>query len=297
MAKGTKKVAAKAAPVKENAKAAPSKNPPKGGGKHSIKQAPVVPVKHLTGTELIERQRRAKFEKKLEKGKPVKTSEVKKYLLPELMKMYAVTVDPLNEYVCNISFLSKLSRPEMFEFISNIIASITENSTFYPTPAPALSAITDEIGYYTTARSNGKTTLANEHLANIKYLMRQLAIYVANTCGNLLSTLECSGFIANKKTRGPSKDMYQVVIRSAKDTNMIGTGEATYDEMPGATLYNGQWCLRNVEGAPMNAVSGSVGVKMDFEGLPSKDWVLLFVRAKGPKGTGNWSDGFPFFPR
>ena len=296
MAKGTKKVAAKAAPVKENAKAAPSKNPPKGGGKHSIKQAPVVPVKHLTGTELIERQRREKFEKKLEKGKPVKTSEVKKYLLPELIKMYAVTVDPLNEYVCNIGFLNKLSRPEMFEFIANIIASLTDNA-FYTTPSPALSAITDEIGFYNTAKANKQTTLANEHLANIKYLMKQLAIYVANTCGNLLSTLESSGFIANKKTRGPSKNMYQVVIISAKDTNMIGTGEATYDEMLGATLYNGQWCLRDVEDAPMNAVSGSVGVKMDFEGLPSKEWVLLFVRAKGPKGTGDWSYGFPFFPR
>jgi hypothetical protein len=296
MATNKKSTAAKAAPENENAEDSPSKNPPKGLGKHSIKPEPFTKAPNLTGSELIERQRRAKFEKKLEKGKPVKLSEVKKYLLPELMLMYAVSVDPLNTYVCNISFLNDLSRPEMFEFIANIIASLTDND-FYTTPSPALSVITLEIGYYNAAKADGKTTLANEHLVNIKYLMRQLAIYVANTCGDLLSTLESSGFIANKKTRGPSKDMNQVVIRSAKDTSHIGTGEATYDAMPGASFYNGKWCLRDVEDAPMNNVAGSVGVKMEFDELPSKEWVLLFVRAKGPKGAGDWSEGFPFFPR
>ena len=286
----------KIAPAKKKTVAAPKTNSPKGLGKHSNKPAPYEKSIPMTGMELLERQRKAKFDKKMEKGKPIKKSEVIKYLLPQLMLMYAVSVDPLNKYVCNLGFLYKLTRPEMFEFISNIIASITDNP-FFTTPSPALSVIEAEIGFYDDAKSKGKTTLANEHLANIKYLMKQLAIYVANNSGNLLSTLQSSGFIANKLTKGASKDMNQVVIRSAKDTHLIGTGEATYDAMPGATLYNGQWCLRDEIDAPMNSVAGSVGVKMDFDGLPSKEWVLLFVRAKGPKGKGDWSDGFPFFPR
>jgi hypothetical protein len=184
----------------------------------------------------------------------------------------------------------------MFTFIANIISCMTDND-FYPTPSPALDVITTEIGYYNTAKSNKQTELANEHLANIKYLMRQLAIYVANTCGNLLSTLESSGFIANKKTRGASKEMTKVVIRGAKDTNHAGTGEATYDAVPGAAFYGGQCCLRDVEDAPMVPVAGAKGIKMKFPGLTSDVWYLLFVRAIGPLDDGDWSDGFPYLPK
>jgi hypothetical protein len=290
-----KKTVVKAATAKEKVKVPLPKNTPAGTGKKNQKGSEDNHTKPLKGAALRDKQKKANTDKKRERVSKPAVIEKKKYTLSELMLIYAVAVDPANKYVVNLAFIN-YNHPDFFEFITNVFASLKDND-FYPTPSPALAVILEQIGFYRKAIIDKKYQAAFEFYANIQYLMKQLAIYVANNCGNLLSTLEDSGFIANKLKRGASKEMSQVVIRSAKDTSHIGTSEATYDEMPGVSFFNGKWCLRDVEGAPMNHVAGSLGIKMEFDELPSKEWVLLFVRAVGPKGKGDWSDGFPHFPR
>jgi hypothetical protein len=295
LATAKKKNGLKAAATKGKMKAPLLKNPPKDLGKKKVKDVPLKHVKRLSGSEIIEKQGKANADKKRDSASIPVNKVKEKYTLSELILLYAVAIDPANKYIVNLAFIN-LKHPDFFEFITNVLASLKDND-FYPTPSPALDVINEQIEFYYKAKSIGKTQLANEFYANIQYLMKQLAIYVANNCNNLLSTLENSGFIANSLKRSASKDMKQAVISSAKDTKHLGISEATYDDMPGVSFFNGKWCLRDVEDAPMNHVAGSLGVKMDFDELPSKEWVLLFVRAVGPKGPGDWSDGFPHFPR
>ncbi len=249
----------------------------------------------VTGEQLRAQQMERKYAAKAAKAAaPVKAKKII-YSPDEILLAYALTVSGLNVYKVNLGFL-RLSRPDFFEFIGNVFSMMNGNS-HYPTPSPTIAAIQTEIGLYNAAKALKQTTAANQHLANIKYMMKQLGIYVANTCTNDLPILQSSGFIANKLKPGPSKLIGKGVIRDVKKTNHSGECIAIVDAVPGANFYKGSWCLADVLPVVMHYTRGGAGVKVKFKSLPINVNINLYVTASGPLEDGDPSDPKPYSAR
>jgi len=201
----------------------------------------------------------------------------------------------LNVYKVNLGFL-RYSRPDFFEFIANVFY-MTVHSGNYPTPSPTIASIEDEVTLYIAAKGDKNTSGANQHLANIKYLMKQFAIYIANSCDDDLPTLESSGMIANKLGPGPKKLIGKAVIVEVKETLRSGEAIASVRKVPGANFYKGYWRLASDPEGELTATRGGAGVKVKFKDLPVNEDVLLYVVASGPLEDGDMSDPKPYSPR
>ncbi len=170
----------------------------------------------ITGEELIAKQQQRKEEAKAAKALKNERTKEKLYSPDEKTLTYVVVLSGLNIYTANLAFL-RFPRPDFFEFITNVFAMMIENSN-YPSPTPAIVTVQNEVKLYFTARGNKDTDVANQHFANIKYMMKQLGIYVANNCGNDLPAFNSSGFVSNKLKPGPMKSIGKAVIKNVKDT-------------------------------------------------------------------------------
>jgi hypothetical protein len=254
-----------------------------------------APGEGMTGKEMIAKQKEDKLAKKVKLLTPAK-KKTKVYKVEDKFLVYALVLSGLNVYKCNLGFLI-LSRALFFEFINNVFSMLTRNIAVYPTPSPTIVAIQAEMTLYYAAKAAKDTATANQHLANIKYMMKQLAIYVANTCGNDLPTLEKSGFIANKLGPGPQKEIGQAVIREIKASLHTGKFSAVVDKVDGANYYRGYWRPADDPEAPLTATRGGAGVKVLFEGVPANIPVLLYVIASGPLEDGDISPEYPYTSR
>lgn len=249
----------------------------------------------MTGKEMLAKQKEDKAANKVKLLTPAKRKN-KTYKVDEKFLVYALVLSGLNVYKCNLGFLY-LSRALFFEFINNVFSMLTRNIAVYPTPSPTIVAIQAEMTLYYAAKAAKDTATANQHLANIKYMMKQLAIYVANTCDNDLPTLEKSGFIANKLGPGPQKEIGQAVIREVKASLHTGKFSAIVDKIDGANYYRGYWRLASDPEGELTATRGGAGVKVLFEGLPANEPLLLYVIASGPLEDGDISAAFPYTSR
>src|ERR1035437_4066715 len=156
---------------------------------------PLQKVKRSSGSE---RKRRIIAAK--EKGSILKRAK------DAIVKAFTITTT--NVYTVNLGF-QKLGRAKYFTYINKVINLMT-TSTHYPAPFPTLIIINDMIDLYNNAHDSKDYTNADIYLAQIKLLMKQLCIYIANTCTNNLSILQSVGVTANKLTRGAKFRMNKV---------------------------------------------------------------------------------------
>jgi hypothetical protein len=217
------------------------------------------------------------------------TEKEKEDLLEAVRKQLNNTVQSMgfNVYKVNLDFL-KLGRAEFIQYINNALSSLTDNAA-YPTPMPALSIINNMISLESIARSDKTYEQANIYLSDIKDLMRQLCIYIANTCGNNVIKLRSAGVQENKKPGGKRKKAGKAEIIDVKDTNYSGCPKVKVKTMKGMQGLLGRWMLKDVEGATWQPATFSLGKSIIFTDLPIGATVWLQVRFKSSMGYGDWS--------
>lgn len=249
----------------------------------------------ITGEQLRAQLLQNKIDKKdliaLPKGKRV----VEKHVLSEEMLAFTIIVDPLNIYKANLGFL-KYNRPDFWVFTNNILTKMTAN-THLPLPLPAPADIQVEIGLFNVAKAARLTSVANTHLANVKYMMKQLGIWVANNCGNNFDVFTTSGYIANQLKPGPTKEIGQAKITGVNETLVSGNFYAIVNEVPGANFYKGYWTKAGEAFNILNPTRGGKGVRVKYKGLTKNVPVDLYVVASGPENDGDPSNPYPYTPR
>ncbi|MEI6815599.1 MAG: hypothetical protein WCL14_03230 [Bacteroidota bacterium] len=220
---------------------------------------------------------------------------VKRQLPQHNLDMEVMVASPLNIYKANLKFTTQ-SRPIFFNFMTNVWARLLGNPSFPAPPVTSVVYAAEKI-LYDNAKAAKNTVGADQHLANLIYMAKQNAVYIANSCGNSLDTFNTSGYVANKTTRAPAQRMAKVVVRGCRDTRRSGEAMITMAAVPGAQYYQGCWCLASDVARVMHNVKGSKGIKMLFSGLPKGADVLLFAWATGPLDEGDLSNAFPWMAR
>lgn len=238
----------------------------------------------------------------LNKANKVELGTSKRIKPSPLLLKKAIAVNPLNKFKANLGFY-RSTRAKCFAFISNVFACMRNNTNF-ETPSPAISDIEDEIKLYYKTYGVGNSSVSDKHYANIVYMVKQLGVYVANTCGNNSRVFLGSGFKPNKPNTRLKTKMSKIKIKKVKDTKKSGEATVTVERMIGVMFHECQYqevyvdevTLKETLG-PMIRVPGRTGLKQKFTGLPIGKNVLLYVRAIGPVDEGDWSSGYPWIPR
>ena len=242
---------------------------------------------------MVKQTEKQRLTAKVLKKTPAKV-KTKRGVVKHNLDLPLTLASPLNTLKVNLDFLT-YSRPLYFEFQSEVLDGLTDNANF-TTPEPALSVITDEKVLYDIAHGDGLTLAANQHLANMKYAMKQLGVYVANECDNDEVIFATSKFIPNALKPGPSVEIGKAVIRGIRDTRVSGNIIVTVAKVEGANFYKGFWKLVSDPDGPWNQTRGGAGVKVKFNGLPTEP-LDVYVVASGPLNDGDPSDTKPYTPR
>jgi len=208
----------------------------------------------------------------------------KKFITPAKQSILS---DPLNYFTTNLGFLI-LKRSLFFSFVTGVLTKMRTNIN-YPIPDPPLSDIDDTIDNFKKAKASRQTSLALTYYKDIKKLMKQLAIYVANNCGNDENVFKSSGFKYNSKKKRKSPRIKGVKIKKLRDSKRSGQVIACYDAIDGAGFYEGRWKLKGEPDSAYRYGTTSLGLKMLFDELPIMNEVDIQVRACGAKEKGNWS--------
>jgi hypothetical protein len=227
----------------------------------------------------------------------VKTTKkkVRKVLPPPNLKMKLLVASPLNEYTASVGYCSK-GRGKYFEMMDLIWADLLDNAS-YPALPVSNADWTAEKLLYTTAKSAGKTVIADQHYSNLLLMSRQNGIYVANVCGNDLGVFLSSGYTPINQSRTPKQRMSKGIIKSCKDTRKSCEATITVEKIAGVQFNNICWCLADDIDRVMTQGKGGRGLKLTFVDLPKGTEVLLFTWPTGPLDEGDLSTGFPWLPR
>ena len=189
--------------------------------KTNVKPAVKIPTAEeqkvsITGAQLRALQQERRSKGLLPDAPKLGKEKKEKYVLSEKMLSYTIIVDPLNIYSANLGY-RRYNRPDFWEFTTNVLTKMTGN-THLPLPLPAPADIQVEIGFFNVAKAARLTSVANTHLFNVKYMMKQLGIWVANNCGNDFDVFTTSGLIANQLKPGPTKEIGQAKITGVNET-------------------------------------------------------------------------------
>jgi len=195
----------------------------------------------------------------------------------------AFTITTTNVYTVNLGF-QRLSRAKYFTYINKVL-NLMSTSTHYPTPFPTLITINDMIDLYNNAHDSKDYINANIYLAQIKLLMKQLCIYIANTCTNDLAILESVGVTANKLTRGPKFKMTKVLNVVFSDNGHPGNIVAKYLAVEGAQGYIARGRVTGGGGA-YTIIGTKKGLKMVITGLTPGVFYDIQIFADGSLGEG-----------
>ena len=193
-----------------------------------------------------------------------------------------------------INFLRTDSDSTLVTDAETIVTSMTNNSA-YPTPSPALAAITTAINDFSVAINNaadGGTTLTAIKKAKrsaLCTLLRHLASYVHVACNADMAALLSSGFPIQKPTRTPAG------ILPAPATPVLKTGSRTGDlvaitsPVQNAYAYNWRVALSSAPGDYEQEIQATAA-SVTFSGLTPGELYLVDVNALGSAGPSDWSD-------
>jgi hypothetical protein len=169
------------------------------------------------------------------------------------------------------------------------------NNAAYPSPSPALAAITTATNDFATAIANAAnggtdlTVIKNQKRAALGALIRQLASYVHVACNGDLATLLTSGFPIQKPTRTP------VGVLPAPATPVLSlgarTGElnASTSPIPNGYTYNWRVALASAPTVYVQETQ-TTAARDVIEGLTPGQIYLVDVNVVGSAGPSDWSD-------
>lgn len=194
----------------------------------------------------------------------------------------------------SISFLNSDSDSKLITSTDTIVTAMTDNDS-YPTPAPALAAVTTARNDFATALANAAegglslTALKNEKRAALVALLRQLASYVQVTCGGDMAVLLTSGFPIQKPTRTP------IGVLPAPGNVVVTLGprsgelHAAANPMNGAAIFNWRVATAAAPGTPVVTLQ-TTAASATFANLTPGVVYNIEANVVGSAGPSDWSN-------
>ena len=194
----------------------------------------------------------------------------------------------------SIGFVQTDSDAQLRTDATTIVTSMTNNPT-YPSPTPALGAVTTAANEFSLAIANAAnggremTAIKNAKRAVLGALLRELCSYVAVACQGDMAMLLASGFPIQKPTRTPAG----VLPAPATPVLSLGarTGElaAVTSRMTNAYTYNWRVALATSPTLYVQTPQ-TTAARTVFAGLTPGQTYGVEVHAVGSAGPGDWSD-------
>lgn len=193
-----------------------------------------------------------------------------------------------------ISFIAQASDQGLIVSGGRILAAMTANAN-YPAPVPALAVLSAaRDGFIAAVNGNdrGKLAIAARNKARAPYetALRELSMFVAQHCGGDLVTLLGSGYPAQQR-RGVAVQIAPPTPGNVRVRQGPSSGQLVgfCDRTAGAALY--QWRYATAAAPTAFTVTDiqSRG-RVTLDGLVSGTQYLVQVRARGNRGSSDWSD-------
>jgi hypothetical protein len=183
-----------------------------------------------------------------------------------------------------------MANTDLISFVRNLVILITGNP-LYPTPLPALAAITTAVDAFELAvqEASGRDKLAiatrNARRVELLSLVRQLAAYVQNKCDADLVNLISSGFDA---VRAPSPVGVPPPPANQRLglTNKSGELVLRFDKVPNANNYSVQTALD--DNGPWTDQPVSSSTRVLLTGLTPGKAYWARAAANGSQGSSGW---------
>lgn len=188
--------------------------------------------------------------------------------------------------------------PQKIQFLRDIVTQMTGNAN-YPTPNPALTAITTKannleaaLGTQATAQQAAKTATTNLETkeGEADASLSSLSNYVWETSGGDEAKIQTAGMtLRAPKTPTTSLSAPQGVTATAGDEE--GELDLVWEPVPKSKGYEVQTSPDPVTGTSWAFAETSTASKTSLTGLPSGSKIWVRVRALGPKKIKSpWSD-------
>lgn len=188
--------------------------------------------------------------------------------------------------------------PQKIQFLRDLVTQMTGNAN-YPTPSPALSAITAKanaleaaLGTQAAAQQAAKTatTTLETKEGEADAAVNSLSNYVWETSGGDEAKIQSAGMsLRAPKTPTTSLPAPQGLAVTAGDNE--GELDAVWDPVPKNKGYEVQTSPDPVTGTSWAFAETSSASKTTLTGLPSGSKIWVRVRALGPKKIKSpWSD-------
>jgi hypothetical protein len=234
------------------------------------------------------------FNRKIRKFTEKEKADLLKKVKVQLNNVMSITTT--NEYVVNLGF-QRLRIGLYLAFINNVL-TLMATDIHYHTPTPTITVIDAMIDLENSTRSGGDTYNANIYLKDLKDLMKQLTIYIANTCGKDVVVLRGVG-VRENHGKGATVQPSAPTIIDCKDTNRSGEAKAFLRAaMAGAQGYKGQYRVMTAGvWGPWISCGNSQGIRLTFRGLPLNVALELQIQAIGTVSNSNWSNSWPWSAR
>jgi hypothetical protein len=187
---------------------------------------------------------------------------------------------------------SGLSNSALITFVRHVIAMMGKNTSGkYKTPSPDLGVVTTAVDTFAVAvqeaLDRGKLAIVarNAKRAELVALMKQLAAYVQNNCGDDLGTLLSSGFDA-VRSRSPVAPVQAPADVALSRNGHSGQLHLRYRKVRNAANYSVQIATK-AEG-PWTDQPLSSGTRVTIRNVTPGTIYWARVAANGAAGPSDW---------
>lgn len=194
----------------------------------------------------------------------------------------------------SIGFVQTDSDAQFLTDAETIVTAMTNNPT-YPSPKPALEAITTAANEFSLAVANAAnggrelTAIKKAKRAALGALLRELASYVAVDCQGEMALLLSSGFPIQKPTRTAAGVLPAPVTPVLSLGARSGELAAVTKPVPNAYVYNWRVALATNPTQDLQTLQ-ITAARTVFTGLTPGQVYVVEVNAVGSTGPGDWSD-------
>jgi hypothetical protein len=194
----------------------------------------------------------------------------------------------------SVSFLNSDSDALLITDTNTILTAMAGNPS-YPTPSPALAAVTSALNDFTTALANAAdggitlTSIKNDKRAVLVALLRELANYVQVACNGDLTILLGSSFPIQKPQHYPVGILPAPVNVALALGALSGQLDASMPPVFGAAIYNWRVSAATAPTVVLQAAQ-TTSAGNTFSGLTPGLIYTVEVNAVGSAGPSDWSN-------
>lgn len=196
-----------------------------------------------------------------------------------------------NGFLARVSLaFALLLNTDLIAFVRNVITMMTNNPQ-YPTPTPALTAVTTIVNGFETsvhdALDGGKLAIAKRNAKRVELISvtKQLAAYVQGHCNEDLVLLMSSGFDA-VKSKSPSYVPVAPGNQRLEQTDKSGELVLKFDKVENALNYSIQTAT-SADG-PWEDWGLSAKVRVTITGLTAGKVYWARACANGSQGSSDF---------